>query len=177
MEFQNRNFCRLFFIFIVLILPFFGGCAHYQWGLPVKKASFKTVYIAPVKNRAFVAQVQSVLTRQVLEEILRNGYLRLADKKSADVYLEVSVESYGRSIGAVFETDPDTAKSLSLSLSAKCSLIGRKTEKIYFKEQSVSHSQSINASDFAQPIEYQKMPEITREVAKKIVMLVANVEE
>jgi len=176
MEFQNQKyFYRIFTFFLLLILV--GGCSRYQWGLPVKSASFKTIYIAPVKNKAYVAQAQSVLTRQLREEILRNGYLRLSSKNNADVHLEVYVESYGRSIGAVFEKDPDTAKTLSLSLTAKCSLIGNKVQKDYFKDQTVSHSQSIKADGFAQPIEYQKLPEITREVAKKIVMLVANLSD
>jgi hypothetical protein len=145
--------------------------------VPLKTAQIKTVYVAPVKNHAYAPQIQGLLTRQLREEIGRSGYLKLEDKDRADAHLEVTVETYGRSIGAVFETDPDTAKSLSLSLSAKCCLVRVGDGKLYLKDQAVSCSRSIQANDFAQTIEYQKMPELTREMAKKIVMLVANVED
>lgn len=165
------------FILVGVLMSTFVGCTRYRWGMPVDKASFKTIYVAPAKNRAFVAQVQALLTRQIREEILRNGQLHLAPKSKADAILTVDVESYGRSIGAVYETDPDTAKSLSLTLSVKCELKNVQTGKVYFKERGVSHSLSVSANDYAQAIEFQKMPQVTRDVAKKIAMLVANVDE
>jgi hypothetical protein len=105
-----------------------------------------------------------------------NGYLVLEDPNLAEAELEVTVTSYTRSIGAVFETDPDTARSLSLSLTVECTFRVMGVDKALFEKHSVSHSQSIEANDFAQAIEYHKMPEITRDVAKKIVMLVHNIE-
>lgn len=160
-------------IFGILLLA--SGCSNYRLGFPVDGASFSTVYVAPAVNKAFVSQAQGILTKQIREELIRNG-IELGGKKSADVSLLTTITNYGRSIGAVYETDPDNAKTLSLSLNVECECVDNKSGKSYFKTN-ISHSISINANDYAQAIEYQKMPLLTREVAKKIAMVVFNTKD
>jgi hypothetical protein len=168
-----KHVCAWGFMGILLSM---AGCSRYHLGFPVKDASFKTIYVAPAINKAFVSQAQSTLTRQVREEILRNGYLKLLGKDEADVVLEMTIVQYGRSIGAVYESDPDTAKTLSLNLTVVCSLKDTKKGRYLFRDQSVSYSLSISANDYAQCIEYQRLPQLTREVAKKIVLLIENID-
>lgn len=168
-----KNVCTLSFIGILLSMT---GCSRYHLGFPVNHASFKTIYVAPAINKAFVSQAQSTLTRQVREEILRNGYLKLRRKGEADVVLEMTIVQYGRSIGAVYESDPDSAKTLSLNLTVLCSLKDTRQGHYLFKDQSVNYSLSISANDYAQCIEYQRLPQLTREVAKKIVLLIENID-
>ncbi|MDR0647040.1 MAG: LPS assembly lipoprotein LptE [Puniceicoccales bacterium] len=163
--------CTLGFIGILLSMT---GCSRYRLGFPVNRASFRTIYVAPAVNKAFVSQAQSTLTRQVREEILRNGYLKLQRKGEADVVLEMTIVKYGRSIGAVYESDPDAAKTLSMNLTVSCSLKDTKKGCYLFRDQSVSYALSISANDYAQCIEYQRLPQLTREVAKKIVLLIEN---
>lgn len=158
--------------FTLVACLFIAGCSNYRFGFPIDNASFKTIYVAPTANKAFVAQVQGVMTKQIREELIRNG-ISLQDKNLADVTLSTTIKDYGRAVGAVYETDPDNAKSLSLSLTIECELVDNSTGKVYFKTN-VSHSISINANDYAQAIEYQKMPVLTREVAKKIAMVILN---
>ena len=150
------------------------GCTRYHLGFPVQRASFRSIYVSPAVNKAFVAQAQGILTRQVREEIIRNGYLELRGKEEADTILEMTIVKYGRSIGSVYETDPDTAKTLSLNLEVCCSLRNVSTGRYIIKGVKVNHSISICANNYAQSIEYQRLPQLTRELAKKIVLLIEN---
>ncbi len=152
------------------------GCTRYHLGFPVQHASFQSIYVAPAINKAFVAQAQSVLTRQVREEIIRNGHLTLLGKDEADAILEMTITHYGRSIGSVVETDPDTAKTLSLKLDVCCSLKDIKTGRYLLKNTTVSYSINISANDYAQAIEYQRLPQVTKELAKKLVLLIENID-
>lgn len=167
---------RIRFFVLMLILGGLVGCSNYKAGYPIDRTHLKTVFVLPAKTRALAAQMSGVLSQQMREAILRYGTLKLAKTiEAADVVLETEITHYGRSIGTVDEYDTDVAKTLSLNASVKCSLYNHQ-EKVFFKDQSFSASVSINATDSAQLIEYQRMPQLTRELAQKIAMYIANLE-
>jgi len=169
-------FIRMRFFSFVFILGCLAGCSNYKAGYPIDRACFKTVFVLPAKTHALAAQMSGVLSQQIRENILRHGTLKLAKTiEAADVVLETEITNYGRSIGTVDEYDTDVAKTLSLNASVKCSLYNHQG-RFFFKDQSFSASVSINATDSAQLIEYQRMPQLTREIAQKIAMCIANLE-
>lgn len=163
------------FILSLMFTVLFGGCAHYRCGSPIQNTAFKTLYIAPVKNQAFVAQSQSVLSGQLRTLLLRKNFLKLTDKEHADLILETTIQHYGRSIGAIYENDPDNAKTLSLNITVSCDLFDQ-NGNYYLKDCSVSHSISVTANDIIQNIENQRLPQLTREISNKIISLIENVE-
>ena len=167
-----KKFCSPFLLFSLLFL---SGC-RYHAGYPIHHSNIKTVYVAPAVKKALVAQMSGVLTQQIRNEILRNGNLHLADKNHADVLLETTITHYGRSIGTVEEYDTDKARTFALNAQIECSLKDVKTGHYYFKAKQISASISINANTAAQAIEYQKQPQLTRELAKKVAMLIANID-
>ena len=169
-------FMHIRFFSFVFVLGCLMGCSNYKAGYPIDRTRLKTVFVLPAKTRALAAQMSGVLSQQMREMILRYGALKLAKTiEAADVVLETEITNYGRSIGTVDEYDTDVAKTLSLNASVKCSLYNHQG-KVFFKDQSFSASININASDSAQLIEYQRMPQLTRELAQKIAMYIANLE-
>ena len=159
---------RLKVIGMLLIAPLLlslGGC-RYHAGFPVDSYNIKTIYVKPTVKEALTAQLSGDLTRQLGEEILRNGFLRLAPPNKADAILETTVSNYNRGISVVDEDDDEKAKSLSLSATCKYTLRDNRDGKV-ISEGSVSASVGITATTNAQAIEYQRAPQLTRVLAKQ----------
>ncbi len=164
-------------IFIISVFfSFLAGCSNYKAGYPIDHTNLRTIFVLPAKTHALAAQMSGVLSQQIRETILRCGTLKLSKNvEAADVVLETEITHYGRSIGTVDEYDTDVAKTLSLNASVKCSLYNHQG-KYFFKDQTFSASITINATDSAQLIEYQRMPQLTREIAQKIAMYISNMD-
>lgn len=165
---MNKIFTNIF-LFLCFIL---SGC-HYHAGYPIDNTNVKTICVLPAKIEAIVPQMSAVLTRQIRENLIRNG-ITLREEDTANAILETSITNYGRSVGSVDEIDTDIAKTLSLNATIKCSLKNRTTGKYYFKDQSISASLSINANTSAQAIEYQRLPQLSEKLAQKVAMLIFN---
>ena len=153
-------------LLIVPLLLLLGGC-RYRVGFPVDSYNIKTIYVKPTVKEALAAQLSGDLTRQLGEEILRNGFLRLAPSDKADATLETTVSDYNRGISVVDEDDDEKAKSLSLSATCKYTLRDNRDGKV-ISSGSVSASVGITATTNAQAIEYQRTPQLTRALAKQV---------
>ena len=152
--------------FIALLLVSLGGC-RYRAGFPVDSYNIKTIYVKPTVKEALTAQLSGDLTRQLGEEILRNGFLRLAPSHEADATLETTVNNYDRGISVADEDDDEKAKSLSLSAICKYTLRDNRDGRV-ISSGSVSASVGITATTNAQAIEYQRAPQLTRALAKQV---------
>lgn len=153
-----------------------SGC-RYHAGYPVAKSGIHTIYVAPAINEAIVAQMSGILSQQIREEITHLGIAALGSESDSDTTLETTITDYGRSIGSVDEYDTDTAKTLSLNATIRCSLKCNSTGEYYFKNRTLSASLSINATDSAQSIEYQRLPQLSHKLARQLVMLIANTDK
>lgn len=169
---MNKYFINIFFTLGL----FLSGC-HYYVGYPIDQTNLKTIYVAPAKTEAIVPQMSAVLTRQIRENLVRNGGIKLVAIDNADAILETNITQYGRSVGTVDENDTDIAKTLSLNATIECSLRNQHTGKYYFKDQSISTSLSINANTSAQSIEYQRLPQLTEKLAQKVSTLILNIDK
>ena len=152
------------FLIIPLLLSL-GGC-RYRAGFPVDSYNIKTIYVKPTVKEALTAQLSGDLTRQLGEEILRNGFLRLAPSNKADATLETTVSNYNRGISVVDEDDDEKAKSLSLSATCKYTLRDNRNGRV-ISEGSVSASIGITATTNAQAIEYQRLSASGKKIPSK----------
>ena len=143
------------------------GCNSYQLGPPVN-LPFKTVYVAPIKNKSFAPQAHSTLTNQLANAFLSEGVLTLHTKDKANATLSVVVDKYDRGISATDETDSQLARSISASLSAKATLIDNRTGKVYFRDIAFSTSATVYDNAGFQQAEYQVMPILARDLSRKI---------
>ncbi len=166
---MNRYFINIFLI-LGSFIP--SGC-HYKGGYPINQTNIKTISVLPAKIEAIVPQASTPLTRQIRNNLLQNS-IKLASNETADAILETSIINYGRSIGSVEEYDTDVAKTLSLNATIRCSLKHRISGKYYFKDQTFSASININANNLAQTIEYQRLPQLTEKLAKKVSNFILN---
>ena len=171
---MNKPLSKIFILLMLtMILP---GC-RYHAGYPIARSGIQSIYVSPAVTEAVVAQMSGILSRQIREEIMHLGIATLSSETDSDATLETTITHYGRSIGSVEEYDIDTAKTLSLSATIRCSLKSNSSGEYFFRDKSLSASLNINATDSAQAIEYQRMPQLSHKLAKQLVMLIANVDK
>lgn len=163
-------------ILVLAVLSLMLSGCRYHAGYPVTQSGIASIYVAPAVNEAIVAQMSGVLSRQIREEVLHLGLATLNSETGSDATLETTIIKYGRSIGSVDEYDTDTAKTLSLDATIRCSLKNNASGEYFFKDRVLSASLSINATDTAQAIEYQRLPQLSRKLAKRLAMLIAMVD-
>ena len=158
------------------ILP---GCKSYELGNPAE-LPFQSIYIQPVANDSFAPQAQALLSSQIREAFIRDGRTRLVTREEeADAVLHVNLTEYNRTAAARESQDTAVARDFDLTLSAKVSLFNQNKGDYFFRDRRLEETSNAYADNpYADPVlpktqdflqsEYQAMPRLTRDLARKI---------
>jgi Lipopolysaccharide-assembly len=159
----------------LLLLGLASGCAHYQLGTEGKLA-FRTLYIAPVENKAKLPQAVAIITNQLREAFIHDGRVTVVDSPAdADATLTVSLSTYGRGVATSRPDDTGLARKFNLDLVAHCTLRDNRTSTVLFERRPVSAQQQIfatatpsDADSVQQQAEYQALPLLATSLAQKV---------
>lgn len=178
-----RSISKLTWFIGALLAAVFSGCSNYQLGTQ-GKLSFRSLYVAPVKDTANIPQATALFTTQLRDALLRDGRISLATSpESADATLEVDLTQYGRRVATVRRDDTGLARSFDIEVHAVCTLRDNRSGKALFERRSVSTTREIFTSDEptdrgnnGQPIfvsrqlqaEYQNMPLLASSLADRV---------
>ena len=156
-----------------------AGCASYKLGTP-GDPPFDTVFIPPAENRSFAPQAQAALTSELRQRFIRGGRVRVvADKSEADAVLEVTLADYRRETGARDSEDTVLAEDFDVTLVARTSLYDTRNGKYLYRDRRVEDRSNVFTENPFTPTgtprtqgflqsEYQAMPRIARDLARKI---------
>ena len=159
---------RFHFCLSLLLLVFAtSGCGRYHLGRHAEPP-FRSIYIRPASNESFAAQVQTIVSQQLREEFIRDGLLEVASESEADAVLELVLRDFERDIAATRSDDTAIAEKLRLELTAYCTLTDNRTGEIYFKNRPVQASAQSFPQNRPQHEEYQAMPVLAGEMARRI---------
>jgi hypothetical protein len=154
---------------LAIALVGFVACAHYRLGAS-GPLPFHKLYVAVVKNQAYVAQAQAPVTEMLRQSLLQEGNLQLTEQADADATLDVVLYDYQRLTAATQQGNSLNAQSYTLTLTARCTLVDNRSGKVYFKDRQIEASQVAyvqNGDSFSES-EYQTMPKLARDLAEKI---------
>ena len=166
-------------LLLFVVLGLFSGCASYQLGAPAE-LPFKTIYIRPASNDSFAPQAQAIVSSQLRQQFIRDGRVHLVtNEDAADAVLTVNLAEYDRRGGARRSSDTVVASDFDISLSADVSLYNSGTGDYLFESRKIAgrtktYIENPYASDSAlrtqayQQSEYQAMPVLARDLARKI---------
>jgi hypothetical protein len=113
------------------------GCSHYRLGAGTGP-SFSTIYIAPTKNQATLAQSEATLSTMLREAFIKDGRLQVVDSEAdAEATLTVTLTNYKRDNAANREDDNGLARKFTLRLSASMSLRDNRSGTMLFKNRLV----------------------------------------
>ena len=172
-------------IIVIFTAALISGCKSYQLGNPTE-LPFDSIYIKPVTNDSFAPQAQASISSQIRDIFIHDGRTKLVtSSEAADAVLIVNLTEYKRYAAARRSVDTTVAAGFSLVLTAEVSLFNQNKGDYYFQERIVRKSSNayLNApydttattqsQDFLQS-EYQAMPRITRDLARRIADEVLN---
>jgi hypothetical protein len=163
---------------LALATLFALGCKSYQLGGP--ELPFESIYVQPATNDSFAPQAQALLSGQIRDAFIRDGRLKLTtSEESADALLLVNVTEYDRRAASRARSDTVRARDFDLFLSAQISLYDQNRGDYMFEARTISERSNAyvdnpylneSAADLQtfQQAEYQAMPRLTRDLARKI---------
>lgn len=156
------------------LLAIAGGCTHYQ--LAGKSTlPFQTLYIKPVANQSFAPQAQAIVTQELVDAFLLDGTVRLVDNEAdAEAVLTITLVQYDRQLSATQRADTGVGRSFNLNLQADASLYNSASGQPYIAGRTFFADQIAFTDGGTVQAEYQTMPLIARELARKIKDAVIN---
>jgi len=155
------------------------GCKSYQLGGP--ELPFESIYVKPATNDSFAPQAQALLSGQIRDAFIRDGRLRLTiSEESADAVLLVNLTKYDRRAASRARADTVQARDFDLFLHAEVSLYDQNRGDYLFEARNISERSNAYVDNpylddstddlqgFFLQAEYQAMPRLTHDLARKI---------
>jgi PBP1b-binding outer membrane lipoprotein LpoB len=153
-------------VFLVMAGTGIVGCANYKLG-KYSKTPFSSITVQPIENETFAAQAQSILNQQLNDSLAQESGLRVA-ATGGQATLRVRITSYTHTVSATRSDDTVLGSSYTLRMTALCTLTDNNTGEVYFKDREIRASADAHVTGNYSSTEYQTMPIITRELARKI---------
>jgi len=156
------------FLSMLVILPFFAGCSHYQLGT-ASKLSFATLHVEPVKMVALVPQAEPIISTQLRTAFLHDGRLTLENSPAAaDANLSVIVRDYYREVGTVRPGDTGLARKFIITMTAEATLTDNRNGKDFFTARMLTVKRDVYTDSGQQQAEYQILPLLAEDLAAKV---------
>ena len=150
------------------------GCAHYDLGRP-GALPFGSLYIAPVSSDTLVAQVQALLSRNLVEAFIRDGSVMVTGQQEAEATLRVVLIGHERIVSVTRADDTALGRSFELILKVEVTLLDNSSGKIYFSKRTFEASEQVFDEISLPESEYQAMPTLVRDLANRIKNGVVNI--
>jgi outer membrane lipopolysaccharide assembly protein LptE/RlpB len=152
--------------------PFLASCGYRlgaQGSLP-----FSTLSIQSVKNDTHAPQIQALLHEQLGASFARENGLHLVTE-GAQATLRVSIVRYAHEIAATSPHDTGLGSSFQLLLRVSCDLLNNTNPahpyftKREIESSTVAHTPAtVGTAGGFSSVEYQTLPVLTRDLARKI---------
>jgi hypothetical protein len=143
------------------------GCQHYHLGAPAT-LSFDSIYIEPIRNESFAPQAQALLNEQLTMAFMEDARIKVAREDDAQALLSIVLTDYQTSVSATEESDTVVGQSFNLTLVARCTLVDTASGEMLLRDVPVSATVDSFVDEGFQQSEYQAIPVLTRNLAKKI---------
>ena len=113
-----------------------SGCAGYRLGSMLPK-DIKTVHVPAFVNHTKEPNIEVDTTQKFIQELQRDGSLKLADKVSADAILDVTVTDVELQPLAYTKSEFSQARQYRLWISAKIVMRTAKEDKVIVERSRV----------------------------------------
>ena len=165
---------NLHFGTIVLLLLFSGaGCAGYRLG-PQTNTPYSTVAIPIFRNQTFKPQLEAQITNAVITELQGEGKLQVESVSRADAILYGIIVKYERNAVRALQEETRTAREYRITITLEVELRNRVTDEVLIQPTQISASIDTFIGSDLQSAETLALPLVAKEVAKKVVTLIAD---
>ncbi|MDR1498026.1 MAG: LPS assembly lipoprotein LptE [Puniceicoccales bacterium] len=162
--------CRFLLLpLLVAATVFSTSCGTYTLGTR-SKPPFSSIALESIENTTLAPQVQAILHQQLAETLSRENNIHFTQPASAAAVLRVRLTAYEHSLASTNPDDTMRGNAFTITLRARCTLVNASTKKPWFTEREVSasHVAHVPITGGFSAVEYQTLPILTRELARKI---------
>ena len=135
---------------------------------------FQSLHIKLVENRSSLPQAPALFTQNLIEAFLRDGRVLVTSEREADALLAVTLQQVTRRLSSTQGNDTLRGRSFALSLRATATLTEARSGRTLFESREFTVSEETLADDGLQPAEYQSIPILARDLARKIKDSIVN---
>ncbi len=153
---------------VFLVLPLLLASCNYRLAGTPQPLPFKTIAVEQVVNDSYAPQASNPLMNQLTAMLAQSPALELVPLDDAQAVLEVTLDDYTKTVLATSERDTALARSIGITLKAKCTLKDARSGRTLFKDREVSVTNTVYSNDGFLNAEYQNMTILTRELARRI---------
>jgi len=151
-----------------------GGCAGYHLGSTDGISSgYRTITVAPFKNRTLEPRLNDDCTFALRKEIQRDGTLRLTTDSSANLEVSGEIIRYERFEISFLSTDTTTARDYRINLTAHVVARDRRSGKTVLDREVTGHSLMRVGSDLPSA-ERQTIPLVATDLARQVTALLVD---
>lgn len=169
------------FTFLLTLLSLISStsCSHYTV-IPTDAAPFKSIYVHTISNKGYAPNVHTLFQNQIKQTILRDNRLTLANNpEEADTQLFITLDNYNRNVNTRSSVDAGRFNSLNLRILILVSLYDNQTNAYLLKNVPLESNESlffdpVEASVNHRELEYQVLPNITRDLTENILELILS---
>jgi len=152
----------------VLALCFATGCTGYRLGSTLPP-DIRTVHIPPFENLSGEPQLEIETTRAVVQEIQRDGTLRIAAANDADAVLDVTLVRY-EVVPVRFDRDrAKTASEYRQIITAQVTFTKRRSGEVLLDKRPIRGDATFDAVGDMSSSKRTSLPECARDLAHDIV--------
>lgn len=170
-----KNGCLWVNIFVVVsFLSIFSGCAYYEGSTSFLPTYVRKIHIMPFTNKSFRPQLEQVVTLELINQFIAQGWLIPSDKKDAEVILSGEIAKYD--IEPLSYNEKMNIEKYKIRIVANVWLREAKQNKIVWYEEDVEVSTTVSSSNGIGEVklESEAVNSIIRELAGKIVKRVVE---
>ncbi len=130
---RHLRFIPLALVSSLLLL---SGCSGYQLGSQLPK-DINSVYVPTVRNQTDEPLLENEATKAILEQIQRDGSLKIVAEKDADAILDVTITSYKIEPLSFDSDNRSTPDEYRLLLGARIEMRRNDTGKVLVRNASL----------------------------------------
>lgn len=164
----------LFLVVGVMLAAGGTGCAGYRLG-SMLPPDIKTVYVPTIVNKSTEPQVETELTQALIQDLQRDGSLRVVSEDQADATLAVTLRSYSLDPVA-YRTDQRTsAREYRIVLQASILMTRRGTGTVVVESPNVRGEFVFPVAGDLSSSKLRGLPQAAEDLAHNIVEKVVEV--
>jgi hypothetical protein len=150
-----------------------AGCAAYRLGSTLP-AGLKSIHVPTFVNQCGEPQVESEAVRATIQEFQKDGTLRIADERDADLRLDVTLVDYSLAPIRFRREMTRTAQEYRMTLAARIVLTRRSNGEVLTRTRVIGESTFEPGGDLTLA-KRQALPKTARDLAHNIVESVVEV--
>ncbi len=164
---------RCYRLAALLLVLLSAGCAGYRVG-SLLNADYKTVAVPMFRNKSYKPQTEAQVTNAILKRFQSEGSLQVVNEADADLLVTGTITEFARAELRSVREDTDIVREYRITIKAEIAAINRRTGEVVLKKTTVTGSADTFIGSDLQSAEYQALPLVADDLAKKVVTLLTE---